>query len=105
MSTPRTYATDLTDEQWALLERALPVRRGPGRPRAVDLRQICNGLRYRNRTGCQWRLLPKAYGYWGTVRYYFDKWTQDAGAPQHHLARAGAAPRRARSTPQRGRAG
>lgn len=77
MSTPRTYATDLTDDQWALIERALAVRRGPGRPREVDLRQMVNGLRYLNRTGCQWRLLPKEFGYWGTVRYSFDQWTQD----------------------------
>ena len=29
------------------------------------------------RTGCQWRLRPEEFPYWGTVRYYFDKWTQD----------------------------
>ncbi len=76
-STPRVYATDLTDEQWAAVEPTLPVQQGPGRPRTVDLRQIMNGLRYLNRPGCQWRLLPKGFGYWGTVRYYFDKWSQD----------------------------
>ena len=82
MSTARVYATDLTDAQWALLERALPERHGPGRPREVDLRQIFNGLRSLNRTGCQGRRLPKEFGYWGTGRSSFDKWTQD-GTLEH----------------------
>jgi transposase len=29
------------------------------------------------RTGCQWRLLPPHFPNWHSVRYYFDKWTQD----------------------------
>ena len=76
----RTYPTDLTDAQWALLEPLLPPPKRPqgaGRPRSVSLRQVLNGLLYLERTGCQWRLLPKEFPYWGTVRYYFDKWTQD----------------------------
>jgi putative transposase len=71
------YPTDLTDEQWALLESLLPKQTGPGRPRSVDLRAIVNGLIYLNRTGCQWRMLPLEYPGWTTVRYYFDKWTRD----------------------------
>ena len=76
----RTYPTDLTDAQWALLEPLLPPPRWPqgaGRPRSVSLRRVINGLLYLERTGCQWRLLPKEFPYWGTVRYYFDTWTQD----------------------------
>lgn len=77
MRTSTGYATDLTDAQWALLAPALPVQQGPGRPREVDLRRILDGLHYLNRTGCQWRLLPKDFGPWTTVRYSFDKWSQD----------------------------
>ena len=40
------YPTDLTDAEWALLEPLLPKRRGPGRPRRVDLRQVLNALFY-----------------------------------------------------------
>ena len=76
------YATDLTDAQWVLLAPELPVQHGPGRPRVVDLRRILDGLRYLHRTGCQWRLLPKDFGPWTTVRYYFDKWSQD-GTLEH----------------------
>jgi putative transposase len=35
---------------------------------------MLNGIFYRNKTGCQWRMLPKEYGPWGTVYYYFAKW-------------------------------
>jgi putative transposase len=76
----RVYATDLTDAQWAVLEPLLPPAKRPhgaGRPRTVSLRAVLNGLLYLERTGCQWRLLPKEFPYWGTVRYSFDRWQQD----------------------------
>src|SRR2546421_448838 len=61
MPSSAEYATDLTDAQWALLAPELPVQHGPGRPREVDLRRMLDGLRYLNRTGCQWCLLPKVF--------------------------------------------
>ena len=71
------YPTDLTDAQWALVQPHLTTHTGPGAPTTVDLRQMVNGILYLTRTGCQWRMLPRDYGYWGTVRYYYDKWTAD----------------------------
>jgi putative transposase len=68
-----TYPSDLTDEQWALVEPLLPPLHG-GRPGASDYRQILNGIFYRNKSGCQWRMLPKDYGPWQTVYYYFAQW-------------------------------
>jgi putative transposase len=70
------YPSDLTDEQWALLEPLIPPSHG-GHPRAVDMRRVVNGIFYRNRSGCQWRMLPKDYPPWGTVYYYFAKWRKD----------------------------
>lgn len=71
------YPTDLTDAQWALLAPDLAQTDGPGRPRTVDMRQIVNALIYKNRTGCQWRLLPSDFPKYGLVWYYFKKWTHD----------------------------
>ena len=71
------YWTDLTDEQWALVEPLLARPAGPGRPTRVDLRQVVNALFYQARTGCPWRLLPQDFPDWTAVRYYFDKWTHD----------------------------
>lgn len=36
-----------------------------------------NGIFYRNKAGCQWRMLPKEFGPWETVYYYFAKWRKD----------------------------
>jgi len=76
-----TYPTDLTDEQWAVIAPMLPnsrsgTRRG-GRPREVDLRRIVNGILYLNRTGCQWRMLPREFGPWPTVHDYYRQWRRD----------------------------
>jgi putative transposase len=73
----RGYPTDLTDAQWQTVREVLPGPSGLGRPRRTDLRAVLDGLMYLTRTGCQWRLLPHDFPYWGTVRYYFDKWAQD----------------------------
>jgi transposase len=70
------YPSDITDEQWAILEPLLPPSHG-GRPRTIDLRPIVNGIFYRNKSGCQWRMLPKEFGPWETVYYYFAKWRKD----------------------------
>jgi len=78
----RRYPTDLTDEQWALLELWLRPNRGPGRPTTLDLREVVNALLYFTRTGCQWRLLPREFPPWTSVRYYFDKWTRDGTLEQ-----------------------
>ncbi len=76
-----TYPSDLTDEQWMLLSPLLPAARSSvergGRPREVDLRQIVNGIRYQNRTGCQWRMLPVEYGPWSTVHGYYRRWRRE----------------------------
>ena len=77
-----SYLTDLTDDQWAVLEalcteRAAAKRYLGGRPRRLGLRHIMNALLYQARTGCQWRMLPPAFPAWQTVRYYFDQWTAD----------------------------
>ena len=72
------YPTDLTDEQWNLLQLALPprkTRKGRGRPPA-DLRRICSALLYFVRSGCAWRLLPRDFGPWKTIYHYFWLWTK-----------------------------
>jgi putative transposase len=72
----KTYPSDMTDEQWEVLGPLISPSHG-GRPRTIDLRPIVNGIFYRNRSGCQWRMLPRDFGPWGTVYYYFAKWAKD----------------------------
>ena len=68
------YPSDLTDDQWAILEPLIPWTH-EGRVRTVSMRKVVNGILYRSRAGCQWRMLPKEYGPWQTVYYYFRGWS------------------------------
>lgn len=76
------YPSDLTDHEWALLSPLIPVAKPRGRPRVKEWRLIVNGLFYVLRTGCPWRYLPREYGPWQTVYYYFRQWRLD-GTWQH----------------------
>jgi putative transposase len=75
--TRKPYPSDVTDEQWALLEPLIPPARPGGRPREVDVREVVNALFYRNRNGCGWRALPHDFPAWKTVYNYFQWWAWD----------------------------
>jgi putative transposase len=77
VAAPRRYPTDLTDNQWTLIQPLVERERHMGRPTEVDLREVTNALLYLTRTGCQWRMLPTDFPNHNTVRYYFDAWTLD----------------------------
>jgi putative transposase len=68
--------TDVTEKQWELVREKLEAPSTRGRKRQIDLRPVLNALLYWDRTGCQWRMIPREFGPWQTVRYYFDKWTK-----------------------------
>ena len=72
-----SYDTDLSDQQWKIIQPMLPVNSGPGRPIEIDLRQVVNAIIYLVRTGCQWRNLPIGFPKWGSVYYYFRKWSKN----------------------------
>jgi len=69
----QSYPSDITDEQWALIEPHIPVYPG-GRPRKTALRDVVDAIFYVLRTGCQWRYLPKDFPPKSTVWKYFDEW-------------------------------
>jgi putative transposase len=75
--TRKPYSSDLTDDQWAILESKLldfENRVRPGPKREVDLREVLNTLLYQNRTGCQWAFLPHDLLPKSTVYDYFTKY-------------------------------
>jgi len=71
------YSSDVTDEQWAIIEPLLPSAKPGGRPRTVNLREVVNAIFYLSRTGCAWRLIPHDFPPWGTVHYYYRQWRLD----------------------------
>jgi putative transposase len=67
------YASDITDEEWGILEPFLEPKQ-KGRPRKHGLRRIIDAIRYVQRTGCQWRLLPVDFPPWLVVYMTFWRW-------------------------------
>ena len=69
----RPYPSDLTDQEWALLEPLLAASEGRGRPPKWPARRVANAVFYLLRSGCAWRMLPREYPPWQTVYYHFLK--------------------------------
>ena len=69
------YASDLTDEEWALIEPFMPPPMATGRPRKTKLREVVEAILYMASTGCQWRALPKEFPPYSTVQGYFYAWS------------------------------
>ncbi|GAA3475532.1 hypothetical protein GCM10018966_000580 [Streptomyces yanii] len=93
MSMRKSYPSDLTDEQWELVEPVITAwkARHPsvsGHQGKYAMREIVNAILYQNRTGCQWEFLPHDMPPPGAVKYYFYLW-RDEGTDQdiHDLLR------------------
>ncbi|WP_100502087.1 IS5 family transposase [Geodermatophilus chilensis] len=92
MGSSPVYPSDLTDEQWALIEPLVPVlstsgrgTRG-GRPAKYPRRRMVDAILYLDRTGCSWRQLPHDFPPWETVYYYFQRWAADGTTDRIHDA-------------------
>ncbi|WP_145272284.1 IS5 family transposase [Tautonia plasticadhaerens] len=72
----KPYPSDLTDEQWALIEPLIPAYE-VGRPREVDMREVLDAVLYLNRSGCQWDMLPHDLPPKSTVYDHFARWRDD----------------------------
>jgi transposase len=49
------YPSDLTDDEWGLVEPLIRPGKTGGGKRTVIMREVVNGLMYILSTGCQWR--------------------------------------------------
>ncbi|WP_405561222.1 IS5 family transposase [Streptomyces canus] len=82
MSERKPYKTDLSDEQWALVEPVITAWKAAhpsvsGHQGRYAMREIVNALLYQGRSGCQWDLLPHDFPPPGAVKYYFYIWRDD----------------------------
>ncbi|HZU68778.1 MAG TPA: IS5 family transposase [Ktedonobacteraceae bacterium] len=73
----RSYPSDLSDEEWGILEPLIPPAKPGGHPRTTDIREVINAILYLNRTGAQWRAVPHEFPLWSTVWSYFRQWRND----------------------------
>ncbi len=76
----RQYPSDVSDEEWSLLEPFFVDHQAPrkrGRPQsAQSARRSLNAIRYLLKTGCQWRMLPKEYPSRTTAHDALSRWTR-----------------------------
>src|SRR5215207_9125553 len=77
MQLRKSYPSDLTDDEWQVLEPYVPPVEWGGRPADYARREIVNAILYVVRTGCQWRYLPHDLPPWKTVYTYFRVWRLD----------------------------
>lgn len=74
----RKYPTDLTDEEWAVLEPLLPppacLTAAGGRPEKHHRRTIISAVFYVADNGCKWRSLPADFPPWRTVYGFMRRW-------------------------------
>ena len=80
------YPSDLTDDEWELVEHLIPPGKPGGGKRTVIMREVVNGLMYVLSTGCQWRAIPKDLPPKSTIYEYFDLWTYDGTLERIHHA-------------------
>lgn len=70
------YPSDVTDEEWAILEPLLPGEKPGGRAQEIKRREILNAILYVLRSGCPWRMMPHDLPRWFTAAAYFRLWKQ-----------------------------
>ncbi len=78
------YPSDLTDEEWALVEPLIPPGKRGGGKRTVVMRNVMNGIMYILSTGCQWRAIPKDLPPRSTLFDYLDLWSWDGTLERVH---------------------
>jgi transposase len=80
------YPSDLTDQEWSLIEPLIPPARRGGNRRTVVVRDVVDGVMYILSTGCQWSALPKDLPPRSTVNDYFRRWDDDGTLDRIHHA-------------------
>jgi transposase len=70
----QNYPSDITIEQFNLIESLLQGGRKKTCPRKYSLYDVFNAILYITKEGITWRALPHDYPKWNIVYKYFSKW-------------------------------
>jgi transposase len=71
-----SYPSDLTLEQFALIEPLFPPKKLTKPPTHSHF-TLFNAILYALVSGCQWRMLPNDLPPWKTVYHYFNLWSEE----------------------------
>ena len=80
------YPSDVTDDEWAIVEPHLPPPKKARRHQPPERREILNAILYVLTTGCQWRQLPKDFPPKSTVHDYLIDWQCEGVLTRIHHA-------------------
>jgi putative transposase len=81
---PKSYPSDMTDQEWEIIKPLIPAAKKGGRRRSVDIRKILNAIFYINKGGIQWAMLPKDFPPMSTVYWYFARWKREGTIEKIH---------------------
>ena len=69
-----TYASDVTDEEWAFCAPYLTLMKEDAPQREHSLRSVFNALRYMVRAGCPWHMIPNDLAPFSIVYQQTQRW-------------------------------
>jgi hypothetical protein len=72
----KTYPSDVTREQFALVSPDLERAKKTTRPRKIDLYDVFCAILYLLKNACTWRALPHDFPDYRHVNYYYNMWTE-----------------------------
>jgi putative transposase len=75
--TRSAYDTDLTDDQWQILEPLIPAAKPGGQPRSLDMGEILKGIFYLLANSIKWRAMPHDLSRCQSIYTYFRDWEAD----------------------------
>jgi transposase len=86
MPPPLRYPSDLSNEQWALLQPLLASPEKRGRPSKWPQRRMADAAVFYllSSSGCAWRMLPREYPPWQTLYYHLRRWRRDGRLRRTH---------------------
>ncbi|MDY3559294.1 IS5 family transposase [Gemmata sp. JC673] len=76
-SARKSYSSDLTADQWAILEPMFPPNTGRGRRQTIPIKEIIDAVFYINASGCTWADLPHDFPPPSSVSYHYTKWVKN----------------------------
>ena len=80
----KAYPSNLTPNQFELLNDLIPPAKPGGRPREVEMWGVLNAIFYVLVEGIRWRAMPGDFPAWQTVYTYFRNWRKDGTWVQIH---------------------
>jgi transposase len=72
--TRKPYPSDVSDDEWAFVAPYLTLMTEDAPQRDYSLREVFNGLRWIERTGAQWRMMPNDLPPWSAVYQQTQRW-------------------------------